>query len=218
MWCISDINEEYRKCMYDVLDLYEKPYDPDNPVIGFDEKPKQLLEDKYHPISMKPGKPEKYDSQYVRKGNANIFMAVEYKAGKRRTRVTHRRTKREFAKFSKFLVDKVYPKAVKIHFVLDNLNTHNESAFYETYPKEEAERIINKIKFHYTPKHGSWLNVAEIEIGVLDAQCIKGRISSKNILRKVVTAWQNERNHDEVKIKWTFTKQKADNKLAKYYV
>ena len=157
MWCISEINEEYRKCMYDVLDLYEKPYDKDHPVIGFDEKPKQLLGDKYQPIPMSPGKPEKCDSQYVRKGNANIFMAVEHKAGKRITRVTGRRTKRDFAKIAKFIVDKVYPDAVKIHFVLDNLNTHNESAFYETYTKEEAERIIKKIKFHYTPKHGSWL-------------------------------------------------------------
>jgi hypothetical protein len=204
--------------MYDVLDLYEKPYDPDHPVIGFDEKPKQLIGDKYKSIPMSPGKPEKYDSQYVRKGNANIFMAVEHKAGKRITRVTDRRTKRDFAKISKFIVDKVYPDAVQIHFVIDNLNTHNESAFYETYTKEEAERIIKKIKFHYTPKHGSWLNVAEIEINVLDVQCIKGRIPTKNILRQVVSAWQRNRNQEEIKIKWTFTKQNADKKLAKYYV
>jgi hypothetical protein len=218
MWCISEIDEEYRECMYDVLDLYEKPYNPNYPVIGVDEKPKQLLEDKRKSIPMTPGKSEKYDTQYIRKGNANIFMAAEFKAGTRIARVTSQRTKRDFAKFIKHLVDKVYPEAIKLHLVVDNLNTHNESAFYEMYDKEEAERIIKKIKFHYTPKHASWLNVAEIEIGVMDAQCTKGRIPEKEILRQEVMAWQRKRNNDQIKIEWTFTKQKADKKLSKYYV
>jgi len=176
MWCISEINQEFRELMYDLLDLYEEPYDPQNPVIGLDEKSKQLLEDKRKAIPMMPGHIEKYDNEYIRRGKANIFMAVEFKAGKRTTRVTSRRTKKDFAKFVKHLIDKIYPDAERLHFVLDNLNTHNESSFYEMYSPDEAERILNKIKFHYTPKHASWLNVAEVEIGVMDAECTRRRI------------------------------------------
>jgi len=168
MWCISEINQEFRERMYDILDLYEESYDPRYPVIGIDEKPKQLLEDKRQPLSMKLGHREKCDYEYIRHGNANVFMAVEFKAGKRTTRVTSQRTKRDFAKFIKHLVDCVYPDSICLKLVLDNLNTHNESAFYEMYGPEEAERILSKIEFHYTPVHASWLNVAEIEIGVMD--------------------------------------------------
>ena len=204
--------------MYDVLDLYEKPYDPRNPVIGLDEKPKQLLEDKRKAIPMKPGNIEKYDSEYIRRGKANIFMAAEFKAGKRTARVTSQRTKKDFAKFVKHLVDKVYPNAEQLHLVLDNLNTHNESSFYEMYDKEEAERILAKIKFHYTPKHASWLNVAEVEIGVMDAECTRRRIPDKNLLRQEVIAWERKRNKQKKKIDWKFTTRKADEKLSKYYV
>ena len=186
MWCISEINQEFRELMYDLLDLYEEPYDPQNPVIGLDEKPKQLLEDKRKAIPMMPGHIEKYDNEYIRRGKANIFMAVEFKAGKRTTRVTSRRTKKDFAKFVKHLIDKIYPDAERLHFVLDNLNTHNESSFYEMYSPDEAERILDKIKFHYTPKHASWLNVAEVEIGVMDAECTKRRIPDKDLLRQEV--------------------------------
>ena len=218
MWCISEINQEFRERMYDVLDLYEKPYDPRNPVIGLDEKPKQLLEDKRKTIPMKPGNIEKYDSEYIRRGKANIFMAAEFKAGKRTARVTSQRTKKDFAKFVKHLVDKVYPNAEQLHLVLDNLNTHNESSFYEMYDKEEAERILAKIKFHYTPKHASWLNVAEVEIGVMDAECTRRRIPDKNLLRQEITAWERKRNKQKKKINWKFTTRKADEKLSKYYV
>lgn len=218
MWCISEINQEFRERMYDVLDLYEKPYDPRNPVIGLDEKPKQLLEDKRKAIPMKPGNIEKYDSEYIRRGKANIFMAAEFKAGKRTARVTSQRTKKDFAKFVKHLVDKVYPDAEQLHLVLDNLNTHNGSSFYEMYDKEEAERILAKIKFHYTPKHASWLNVAEIEIGVMDAECTRRRIPDKNLLRQEVMAWERKRNKQKKKIDWKFTTRKADEKLSKYYV
>ncbi len=218
MWCISEINREFRERMYDVLDLYEKPYDPRNPVIGLDEKPKQLLEDKRKTIPMKPGNIEKYDSEYIRRGKANIFMAAEFKAGKRTARVTSQRTKKDFAKFVKHLVDKVYPDAEQLHLVLDNLNTHNESSFYEMYDKEEAERILAKIKFHYTPKHASWLNVAEVEIGVMDAECTRRRIPDKNLLRQEVMAWERKRNKQKKKINWKFTTRKADEKLSKYYV
>lgn len=218
MWCISEINQEFRERMYDVLDLYEKPYDPRNPVIGLDEKPKQLLEDKRKVIPMKPGNIEKYDSEYIRRGKANIFMAAEFKAGKRTARVTSQRTKKDFAKFVKHLVDKVYPDAEQLHLVLDNLNTHNESSFYEMYDKKEAECILAKIKFHYTPKHASWLNVAEVEIGVMDAECTRRRIPDKNLLRQEVMAWERKRNKQKKKIDWKFTTRKADEKLSKYYV
>lgn len=204
--------------MYDVLDLYEKPYDPRYPVIGLDEKPKQLLEDKRKPISMVPGHREKYDYEYMRHGTANIFMAVEFKAGKRRTRVTSHRTKRDFAKFVRHLVDKVYPDVECIHIVLDNLNTHKGASLYEMYGPEEAERILSKIEFHYTPKHASWLNVAEIEIGVMDAQCTRRRIPEKEKLRQEVMAWERKRNKQKAKIDWRFTRSKADEKLSKYYV
>lgn len=218
MWCISEINQEFRERMYDILDLYEKPYDPQNPVIGLDEKPKQLLDDKRKAIPMTPGHIEKYDHEYIRRGKANIFMAAEFKAGKRTTRVTSRRTKKDFAKFVKHLVDKTYPDAERLHFVLDNLNTHNESSFYEMYSQEEAECILDKIEFHYTPNHASWLNVAEIEIGVMDAECTRRRIPDKDLLRQEVMAWERKRNKQKKKIDWKFTRQKADEKLSKYYV
>ena len=218
MWCISEINQEFRERMYDTLDLYEEPYDPQNPVIGLDEKPKQLLEDKRKAIPMTPGHIEKYDNEYIRRGNATIFMAVEFKAGKRTTRVTSRRTKKDFAKFVKHLVDKVYPDAERLRLVVDNLNTHNKTAFYEVYDEEEAERILDKIEFHYTPKHASWLNVAEVEIGVMDAECTRRRIPDKDLLRQEVMAWERKRNNQKKKIDWKFTKRKADEKLSKYYV
>ena len=218
MWCISEINKEFRKRMYDILDLYEKPYDQRYPVIGLDEKPKQLLEDKRKTVPMTPGHREKYDYEYVRQGNANVFMAVEFKAGKRTVRVTSRRTKRDFAKFIRHLVDRVYPDAECLQLVLDNLNTHNDSSLYEMYSPEEAKRILGKIKFHYTPVHASWLNVAEIEIGVMDTECTRRRIPDKETLRKEVIAWSKRRNEHKMKIDWRFTKQKADEKLSKYYV
>ena len=145
-------------------------------------------------------------------------MAVEFKAGKRTARVTSRRTKRDFAKFIRHLVDRVYPEAKCLKLVMDNLNTHNESALYEMYDTEEAERILGKIEFHYTPVHASWLNVAEIEIGVMDTECTRRRIPDKKTLRKEVIAWSKRRNEHRNKIDWRFTKQKADEKLSAYYV
>ncbi len=204
--------------MYNILDLYEESYNPKRPLIGIDEKPKQLIEDSRKPIPMKPGKPERYDYEYIRRGNANIFMAVEFKAGKRTVRVTYRRTKRDFAKFIKHLVDRVYRDADILQLVVDNLNTHNETAFYETYNVEEAERILNRIEFHYTPIHASWLNVAEIEIGVMDTECTRRRIKDKETLTREVRAWSNRRNKHKKKIHWKFTKQIAKDKFSKHYV
>jgi len=204
--------------MYHILYLYGKPHDPKNPIIGLDEKPKQLLEESRKPIPMKPGRLEKYDYEYVRNGNANIFMAIDFKGGIRTTRVTSHRTKRDFAKFIKHLVDRVYPDVTKLHFVVDNLNTHNESAILETYDVKEAKRILKKIKFHYTPEHASWLNVAEIEIGVMDTQCTRRRIGDKVQLRKLVRSWTTKRNEQKMTIDWKFTRYKADKKLSKHYV
>jgi hypothetical protein len=167
---------------------------------------------------MKPGSPEKYDYEYVRNGTANIFMAVEFKAGKRVTQVTKRRTMKDFALFVKMLVDEEYPDAELVWLVSDNLNTHKEKAFYEAFSKEEAERILSKIEFHYTPKHASWLNAAEIEINVMDIECTGRRIADKETLVREVAAWTERRNKQRKKINWKFTRDKTDKKLSKYYV
>ncbi len=218
MWCIQEITPEFRARMYDILDLYEEPYDSKRPVIGLDEKPKQLIEDSRTPIPTMAGKTAKQDYEYVRKGTANIFMAVEPKGGRRVTQVTDQRTKRDFALFAKELVDKHYRYADVLQIVADNLNTHNESSFYENFSKEEASRILRKIEFHYTPKHASWLNVAEIEIGVMDTECTDRRIKDKEMLKQEIRAWTIRRNRQRKKINWIFTKQKADKKMKKYYV
>jgi hypothetical protein len=204
--------------MYDILDLYEEPYDPKRPIVNLDEKPKQLLKDKRKAIPMKPGSPEKYDYEYVRNGKANIFMAVEFKAGKRVTQVTESRTMIDFASFVKMVVDKEYSDVDVIRLVVDNLNTHKEKAFYEKFKKDEAERILGKIEFHYTPEHASWLNAAEIEINVMDIECTGRRIENIETLDREVAAWTKRRNDQEKKIDWKFTKDKADKKLSKYYV
>lgn len=217
MWCIQKITPQFRKRMYDLLGLYEEPYNPQKPIIGLDEKPKQLIEDSRTPIQIKPGKIAKQDYEYIRRGKANIFMAVEPKGGKRVTQVTDQRTKKDFAFFVKGLIGK-YPKAKIIRLIVDNLNTHNNSSFYETFRKNDAVKIAKKIEFHYTPAHASWLNVAEIEIGVMDTECTGRRIKSKEMLAQEVEAWTKRRNEQRKKINWAFTKQKADKKLGKYYV
>jgi len=203
--------------MYDILDLYEEPYNPKKPVVGLDEKPKQLLEDSRNPILIKPGKNAKEDYQYIRNGNANIFMAVEPKGGKRITQVTDQRTRKDFALFLKKVV-KSYINAKCIRIVLDNLNTHTEKSLFENLRQEEAKEIINKVEFHYTPKHASWLNVAEIEIGVMDTECTERRIKDKDMLEQEVRAWTTTRNKKRKKINWSFTKENADEKLGKHYV
>jgi len=218
MWCIQTIDSEYRKRMYDVLDLYEEDYDPKRPLVCLDEKPKQLLEDKRTPIPIKPGSPEKYDSEYIRNGTANIFMAVEFKAGKRVTQVTERRKMTDFAQFMKVLVIEEYSKAEVIRVVTDNLNIHKEKSFYETFREDEAKQILDKIEFHYTPKHASWLNAAEIEINVMDIECTGRRIGDIGTLTNEVAAWMKRRNKNKKKINWKFTKKNADEKLSKYYV
>lgn len=218
MWCIQAINAAFRWCMYDVLDLYAEPYDPKRPIIGFDEKPKLLREESRKQIPMRPGRPALHDYEYIRRGKANIFVAVDPKAGRRFTAVTERRTRQDFARFMKYLVDCAFPEAETIRVVLDNLNTHNAISIFETFEREEAERILGKLEFHHTPKHGSWLNVAEIELNVMDTECTGRRIKDMDELASEVKAWTDRRNRLGRTIDWRFTRQDADRKMSKYYV
>jgi len=218
MWCIQEITEEYRKRMYFLLELYKQPYDPGRPVVCMDEKSKQLLADNRQPIKAKPGKLEKYDYEYKRNGTSNIFVAVVPKDGNRIIKVTDTRTKKDFAFFVKDLVEQYFPKADYIQLVLDNLNTHFEGSLIETFGKRKANSLLKKIRFIYTPKHASWPNMAEIEINIMDRQCTGGRIESKEKLESSVEIWSEDRNKNNCKIEWKFTKQDADKKLSKYYV
>ncbi|KZX15086.1 hypothetical protein MBCUR_03210 [Methanobrevibacter curvatus] len=217
MWCIKEIDDEYRKRMYTILKLYSKDYDPKYPIICFDEKHKHLTGDIVDKIPMKPGSPEKYDYQYSRNGTANIFVAVDFKGGKRDITVTDRRTKADFANYIKYLVNDVYSDAKHQRIVMYNLNTHTYLSILENFEYKEAIELISKITFYYTPKHASWLNIAEIEINVMDTQCTGRKISNKNLLIKETTAYQNYRNENKCKINWNFTKKNADKKLSKYY-
>lgn len=204
--------------MYRLLNLYKKPYDPKSPVICFDEKSKQLLGDSRTPIPMKPGSIKKYDYEYKRNGTCNIFVAVEPKAGKHHIQVTDHRKRQDFAQFMKWLIVKKYKKVKKIKMVLDNLNTHFKKSFYETFSKQECDRLLKRITFIYTPKHASWLNMAEIEINLLDYECLDRNIGNRIELEKEVNAWTIQNNLEKRKINWSFTRQKADKKLSKYYV
>lgn len=214
MWCIGKIDREYRERMYDIIALYERPYAANEPVICVDEKSKQLLGTPHGTIA---GKIRKVDYEYTRNGTRNIFVAVEPKAGKRTTKVTKRRKKEDFAQFIKALIAR-YPTARIIHIVLDNLNTHFAKSFTDTFDEEEAERILNRIQFHYTPKHASWLDMAEIEIGSLDRQCLNQRIPTEKRMKQEIKAWENKRNKSKATISWTFSKQNADQKLGKHYI
>lgn len=218
MWCIQVITEEYKTRMYRLLELYKQPYDPSQPMICMDEKSKQLLEDNRQPLKARPGSLEKYDYEYKRKGTCNIFVAVEPKGGKRVVKVTDTRTKKDFAEFVEELVEIYFAKAKYIQLILDNLNTHFEGSLIETFGKRKAQRLLKRIRFIYTPKHASWLNMAEIEINIMDRQCTGGRIACKETLESNVSIWSKERNKNKSKIEWKFTRQDADKKLSKHYV
>ena len=216
MWCIPEVTPEFIERMENVLDLYEKPYNPDEPVICFDEKSKQLIESARESKPTKAGSPKRTDYEYERNGTRNIFMAVEPRAGFRKTKVTKYRKCPDFAKFIKELVNlNRYQNTEKIHIVLDNLNTHFEKSFYKTFSKTEAEIILDKLKFHYTPKHASWLNMAEIEIGIMSGQCIGKRIPDKKSLVENISIWRKDRNRQQNEINWKFTKQEA-RRVFKY--
>jgi hypothetical protein len=203
--------------MENVLDVYKCPYNKDFPVVCIDEMSKQLVEEVRDIIVAKPGFYEHYDTEYKRNGTGNIFMAFEPLAGKRTVKITDRRTKVDWAVFIKHLVDDVYNGAEKIVAVMDNLNTHNCSSLYEAFSPEEAKRIMDKLEIQYTPKHGSWLNMAELELSHLSRQCLNRRIPNKKILKKEINAWKNKRNSKEVKVDWRFTCDDARVKLKKLY-
>jgi hypothetical protein len=202
--------------MEDVLDLYEEPYDPARPVVCFDESPKQLVAEVREPLPAKPGTPMRQDTEYQRNGVCELMMICEPKGGWSEVLVMSRRTKIEFAHCMKHIVE-CYPDADVIRVVLDNLNTHKPASLYEAFPAEEARAIARKIEFHYTPKHGSWLNIAEIELAVLSNMCLSQRIPDQDTLRRVVNANIQERNSNASPVRWRFTTQNARRKLARLY-
>ncbi len=218
MWCIGQITPEYRARRYNLLELYAKPYDAAEPVICVDEKSKQLLEQTRPPLPALPGRVAKEDYEYKRAGTRNLFVAVEPKAGHREVELTRRRTKPDFVAFVQSLAQEVYASARKIHLVLDNLNTHFRASFEAVMGLEAATVFLSRLEFHYTPKHASWLNMAEIEIGILDRQCLGCRMGDEDRLRIAVNAWEQRRNQEHRRIKWTFTRQEADQKLSRHYV
>jgi|TARA_Y100000310_G_C20555852_1_gene750483 hypothetical protein len=203
--------------MEDVLDLYEEPYDPKRPKVCFDETSKQLVEDKRPPKSLKPGHPEYYDYEYKRNGTRNLFMAFEPQRGWRHVEVTRHRKSYDFAHQMKWLVDKVYPDADVVRLVLDNLNTHRPASMYETFEPTEARRITKRLEFHYTPKHASWLNMAEIEFSVFSRQCLDRRIPDEQTLKRHISALERERNRTRATVNWRFTSPLARVKLQKLY-
>lgn len=203
--------------MEDVLELLAEPYDPNLPVVCFDEKPLQLLADTRESRPVRPGQPALRDHEYKRQGTANIFMTVEPLAGWRQVDVTEQRTKLDFAAQMQQLVDVHYRDAGCIRVVMDNLNTHKPASLYDAFPAAEALRLLRRLEFHYTPKHASWLNMAEIEIGVLSRQCLTRRIADPETLASEVAAWQAKRNQDGTTVKWRFTVNEARSRLPHLY-
>jgi hypothetical protein len=203
--------------MEDVLDVYQRPYDPQRPVVCLDEKSKELRDTPRGTLPMAPGQETREDYEYARHGTANLFLAVEPMAGRRTVRVTERRTAQDFAEQLRRLVDEDYAEAERIVLVTDNLNTHRPACLYERFPPEEARRIARKIEWHYTPEHGSWLNVAECELSVLARQCLNRRIGDREMLVREVQAWEAERNAAQVTIDWQFTAADARIKLKHLY-
>ncbi len=218
MWCIGALTEEYRQRMYALLELYARPLCRAEPVICIDEKSLQLIAHSRDPLPMAASTPTKQDYEYVRKGTTNLFVAVEPKAGQRIVEVTAQRGKIDFVAFVSDLLTNAYAKARRVHLVLDNLNTHFRKSFEDVLGKRDAAKLLRRVRFHYTPKHASWLNMAEIEIGILSRQCLDRRIESRELLQSEVDAWQEARNAEERTIEWKFTRQDADRKLGRHYV
>jgi len=210
-------NAGFVAAMEDVLEVYARPYDPKRPQVCFDEGGKQLIGDVRPPLPVRPGSPRREDSEYERNGTANLFMAFEPLAGARRVEVTERRTSQDFARMMRRLVDEWYPQAEKVVLVLDNLSTHTPAALYEAFEPAEARRLVEKLEWHYTPKHGSWLNVAEMGRSALARQCLDRRIPDMPALRREVGAWERGRNAAVVKVDWQFTTADARVKLKELY-
>ena len=217
MWCIPQVDGTYVARMEDVLDLYAAEPDPKRPVVCFDERPTQLIGEVRQPIPAEPGQPERFDYEYHRNGTVNLFVFLDVHKPWRHVKVTDHRTAKDFAGCMRDLVDIHYPRAERIRVVLDNLSTHTAGALYETFAAPEAHRILQRLAFHYTPKHASWLNMVEIEIGVLRGQCLDRRIGERTVLETEIKAWQADRNQAGARIQWKFTTQKARNKLARAY-
>jgi hypothetical protein len=203
--------------MEDVLAVYQLPYDPDYPVVCMDESCKQMIGEVHEPIPCAPGKPKRIDDEYVRNGVAEIFMEVEPLAGKRHVEVTERRTRKDWAAQIKQMLDERYPNATKVRLVMDNLNTHNIASLYEAFEPNEARQLSERLEIHYTPKHGSWLNMAEIELSALKGQCLDRRIPDMSIMQAEVAAWEKDRNNNAKKIVWQFTTADARIKLKRLY-
>ncbi|CAN5439137.1 hypothetical protein BH11PLA2_BH11PLA2_44280 [soil metagenome] len=210
-------NGDFVAAMEDVLEVYQRPHDPSRPVVCLDEQSKQLIRETRTPIPAAPGRPERCDYEYERNGTANLFMLFEPLGGFREVKVTDRRTKLDFAEVIRELVDVHYASATKIVLVMDNLNTHKIGSLYEAFPPAEARRLIEKLEIHYTPKHGSWLNMAETELSVLTKQCLDRRIPDSELLTREVYAWVKSRNTSHAKIDWRFTTNKARIKLKRLY-
>jgi hypothetical protein len=203
--------------MEDILDLNAEPYDPQRPKVNFDETSKQLIKETRTPLPPQAGQVAKYDYEYERNGTANLFMFVEPQAGWRHVAVTEQRTKVDFAHQMRWLADERYPHAEVVRVTLDNLNTHQPAALYEAFAPEEARRILKKLKFHYTPKHGSWLNMAEVELSVLQGQCLDRRIPDKKTLVNEIAAWEKKRNEQQATIDWRFSVKEAREKMKRLY-
>lgn len=218
MWCIGVLTEEYRNRMYALLELYARPLSAAEPVICIDEKSLQLIGHSREPLPMTGCAAAKHDYEYTRNGTTNLFVAVEPKAGRRIVSVTAQRGKVDFVAFVGELLTGTYAKARRVHLVLDNLNIHFRKCFDEVLGTRAAEKLLRRVQFHYTPKHASWLNMAEIEIGILSRQCLDRRIDNRQFLRTEVDAWQQARNAMQRTIEWKFTRQDADHKLSLHYV
>jgi hypothetical protein len=211
------VNADYVAAMEDVLDLYAEPYDPTRPKVCFDETPKQLIAETRVPLPARPGQPERYDYEYRRNGTCNLFLHFEPDVGWRHVAVTDQRTKRDFAHQMKWLTDERYPDAEVIRVILDNLNTHRPAALYEAFEPADARRILKRLEFHYTPKHGSWLNMAELEFSVFSRMCWKRRLRDRPTLEHETQALEAERNAAQATIQWQFTVQDARAKLHRLY-
>ena len=218
IWCIPPkANADYVWHMEDVLQTYQLPYNPRIPVVCMDEASKQLIGEVQEPLSVQPGKPKCEDYEYERKGVCNEFVCCEPLRGWRHVKVTDRRTKRDWAECIRELLEVHFPKAQRIRLVLDNLNTHTGASLYEAFSPQRARQLLDRLEFHHTPKHASWLNMAEIEIGIMNRQCLNRRIDDGELLRREIAAWEDRRNQAAANIHWTFTIAVARNKLKKIY-
>lgn len=217
MWCIPKVDAEYVARMEDVLDLYAEAPDPERPVICFDESPNQLIGEVRSPIPATPGQLQRYDCEYRRNGTVNLFVFLNAHRPWRHVKLTDRRTASDFAECMRELVDRHCPEARCIRVVLDNLSTHSAAALYRSFPPAEARRILRRLEFHYTPKHASWLNMVEIEIGVLRGQCLDRRIDNRQLMETEIAAWQRQRNASGARINWMFSTDQARIKMARAY-